>query len=40
MTGELPGERGDMDVVIGSEPGEGGVRCNGQGCGHRRGREG
>lgn len=40
MAGELPGERGDVDVTIGSEPGEGGVRCNGCGGGHRRDREG
>lgn len=40
VASELSGERGDVDVVIGSEPGEGGVRCNDQGGGHRRGREG
>lgn len=41
MAGEFSGERGDVDVVIGSEPGEGGMRCNGGGdAGHRREREG
>ena len=40
MAGKLSGERGDVDVVLGSEPGEGGVRCNGCGGGRRRDREG
>ena len=39
MTGELPGERGDMDVVIGSEPVEDGALGNGRGCGRRRDQE-
>ncbi len=39
MAGELSGERGDVDVVLGSEPGEGGVRCDGCGGGRRRDRE-
>jgi len=36
-TGELSGERGDVDVVIGSEP-EDGALGNGRGSGRRRDR--